>query len=157
MAGHAPEAAGETMTHDQLRLRLLRVEGRLAVLEADRRPPAARPRTTRKNSHYVDIGAEEHLVRVRLWSHWQLLRRAQAGGKTFNRRRGMSGPWTVEAFCADVRDAEGLRFNSREIWRWLSDANTHAPGSRQDVRITGAINAAIADLTASGVTLSPGT
>jgi hypothetical protein len=68
----------------------------------------------------------------------------------------MSGPSTVEAFCADVRDAAGLRFNSREVWRWLSDANTHRPGGPWDLRITRALQAAIADMTAAGVTLSQG-
>jgi hypothetical protein len=106
---------------------------------------------------YVDISGEEHLGRVRLFSQWQLLRRAQLAGKKFNRKRGEHSSWSVEAFCADVRDADGLRFSLREAQRWLSDRATHRPGGPWDLRITAAINAAIAAMIADGVSLSHGT
>ena len=139
----------------QLRLQVRAQEKRIAALEANPTRVRRAPRSRQAKPHYVDISPEEHLARLNVWSHWQLLRRAEAG-KKFNRRRGDCEPWSVDAFCMRVTDAEGRRFNAREVWRWLSDTRTHRAGGRQDLRITAAIKAAIADMTAGGVRLSQG-
>jgi hypothetical protein len=154
----AAEAAGgrRRLTElAQLRLQVRGLIDRVTALEANPARARRAPRSRQAKPHYVDISPEEHLARVNLWSHWQLLRRAEAG-KTFNRRRGECEPWSVDAFCMRVVDAEGRRFNAREVWRWLSDTRTHAAGGRQDLRIAAAIKAAIAGMIASGVRLSPG-
>jgi hypothetical protein len=140
---------------DQLRLQVRQLSQRIAALEQSPVPAPARSR--RRKPRYVGIDPQEHLGRVRLFGQWQLLRRAQCAGKKFNRRKGDHAPWTVEWFCANVRDSGGLYFSVREVWRWLSDHNTHAPGSRQDRRITAAIKAQIAAMIANGVRLSHGT
>jgi hypothetical protein len=143
-----------TRVDRQMRNELRALAARVAMLEAI---PARvrRERSRQAKPHYVDISPEEHLARLNVWSHWQLLKRAEAG-KKFNRRRGECEPWSVDAFCLKVTDAEGRRFNAREVWRWLSDTRTHRAGGRQDLRITAAIKAAIADMTAGGATLSHG-
>jgi hypothetical protein len=141
---------------DQLRMQLRSLEGRLAALENTQTPKRVTvTRSLRRKPRYVDLGAEEHLGRVRLWSHWQLLRRAQCGPR--RPRRAELRPWSVEAFSADVRDAQGHRFPAREVWRWLSDHHTHPPGGPWDLRIRSAIQAATANMVADGITLSPGT
>jgi hypothetical protein len=129
---------------------------RVEALEAARRPQPVTVARSGRRKRYLHIGAEEHLSRVRLFSHWQLLRRAQCGPRRQGRRAELK-PWSVEGFSADVRDAQGFRFPARETWRWLADHNTHPPGGPWDRRITAAIKAAIADMIAAGVALSQGT
>jgi hypothetical protein len=102
---------------------------------------------------YANITLEEHWGRLNLWNHYEMLKRAECAGRMFSRKRGEAAPWTKEWFVMQVSDAEGLRFDRREFMRWFADTATHAVGSRYDQRITAAVQAEIARMIASGVTL----
>jgi hypothetical protein len=151
----ATSSAGDGRVNVQVELRWLKA--RVAALERAQTPVCATvARSGRRKPRYADITAEEHLGRLTLWSHYEQLKRVEAAGKKYRRRRGESSPWTKEWFVAHATDAEGLKFDRREFMRWFADRNTHRTGSWYDRRISAALMAAIADMIAAGVTLSHG-
>jgi hypothetical protein len=126
LSGAGPEAAGETVTNDQLRLRLLRVEGRLAVLEAAQ---AARPARRKRPASPRPTDAVV-AMRQRLWDRFTLL---QVG----------HGPTTKLAFA--VRYHLG---HPSDLSRFLSssDARGVPEGSATATRYYAALRGAIAEL-----------
>jgi hypothetical protein len=114
------------VTFDQLRLRLLRVEARVAVLEA-RRPPK-RPAAPRPDD--AIIGARE-----KLWAKYLLLEMARGHGRV---------KLTKLSFA--VR----YKLNPTEFTRWFSgtDRKAIAEGTGQDQRFRRALVDAIAELEA---------
>jgi hypothetical protein len=101
IAGHTPEAAGETVTNDQLRLRLLRVEGRLAALEAAQ---AARP-ARRKRVAAPRPGDDVIAGREKLWARYVLLDVSHRGR------------------ISKLAFAMRYRLNPTEFCRWFSTAD----------------------------------
>jgi hypothetical protein len=99
---------------------------------------------------YVNIPQAESDKRWNLWATYYHLKVLETCGRIYNRHRGDFLPTSRAWFAANVRDEAGLRFNLRELERWFCPRNTFPVGSRQDLRIRGAIQREIDRLRAAG-------
>lgn len=127
--------------------RIAELEARVARLEAI----LFRRKATRNGRRgYVDIPQAKSDQRWNLWIEYQHLKTLEVCNRIFSRRKGDHLPTSLAFFAETVRDADGCRFNLRELQRWFSRRNTFAHASRQDARIRRAIQSEIDRMCRSG-------
>jgi hypothetical protein len=131
---------------------MTRLEARVAALEA--RVALLERRTTKTpalaSKRYVTITQAQVDARWNLWIEYTHLKTLEVCGAIYSRRRGDEVPTGRAWFCVHVVDDEGHRFSQREFERWFSRFNTFPLGSRQDLRVRGAIRREIERLHAAG-------
>jgi hypothetical protein len=139
---------------DRVALLVRTLTERVTVLEAILAARSAKRKTgatmgTSKRG-YVNIPQAESDKRWNLWATYHHLKILETCGRVYNRRRGDFLPTSKAWFAEHVKDEAGLRFNLRDLERWFSPRNTFPVGSRQDLRIRGAIQREIDRLRAAG-------
>jgi hypothetical protein len=122
----------------------------VAALEALIVPSKRKVGTSAPRRGYENILQAESDKRWNLWITYFHLKTLEACGRVYNRARGDFLPTSRAWFAANVKDDAGQRFCPRELQRWFSPRSTFPVGSRQDLRIRGAVQREINRLRSLG-------